>query len=245
MNGHTVIRKGAALSVLLLVGVVAGCVGDPVGPGSTVAELRPSLSVEGETDVGAFGASLIFGAATTQTSPWYVGWSRIDTDSLGNSVQLVGVRPSTAVPVRSTLTYMNGVLRERKALLWEPVVGGWELVRVNSTFFNADGSFYASLVKTPDELGMTSFLSSTCAVSFAFSASGCFSGTARSVFGFGILVATAPAAAAGAPSTLGGAAAAWLLGWGVWTADLIDTVEACSGSGGGGSAVQKPTKRLT
>lgn len=245
MNSNTVFGKGAALSVLLLLGVVAGCAGDPVGPQSAVAEVRPSLSVERETDVSAFKASLRLGSATTtQTSPWYVGWSNAGTDSLGNSVQNVGIRPATAVPVKSVLTYFNGVLRERKTLLWEPVMGGWELVRVSSTFYTATGGFYASMIKTPDELGMTSFLSNTCAASLVMRASGCFSGVLRTVAGFGLLIATAPAAAAGAPPTLGATAVGWLLGWGVWTADLIDTAEACS-SGGGGSATQKPTKRLT
>ncbi len=45
--------------------------------------------------------------------------------------------------------------------------------------------------------------------------------------------------------TLGFAAVAWGAGWGVWTADLIDTIEACSSGGGGGSAVKRPQKRYT
>lgn len=233
--------KNAGKALLALAAIV-GCAADPVAPNADQSELRQSLSILTDSGQSAFAASVVFGATTTRTSPWFVGWSQSGLDSLGNSVQHVGVRPSTAVPVKTILTYFNGALRERKTLLWEPAMGGWELVRVSSTFYGSDGSFYASMAKTPDELGMTSFLSNTCA-NF-MSATGCFSGVLQTVGGFAGLVLTAPAGAAGSVPTAGVAGALWISAWVVWTGVLIDTAEACS-SGGGGSATQKPKKRLT
>lgn len=51
---------------------------------------------------------------------------------------------------------------------------------------------------------------------------GCGTGVLRTTAGFVALVATAPTTVTGI------GAVAWLAGWGVWTADLIDTAKACS-----------------
>ncbi|MBC7841868.1 MAG: hypothetical protein H7099_06135 [Gemmatimonadaceae bacterium] len=245
MHGNTARRNVAAFGVLMVVALLSGCGSDPVSPPVDASDVPPGRLVQTDSAISAFGSTLVTSTFTNQTSPWYAGWSTLATDSVGNALQYVGVRPSTAVPVRTTMTYLNGVIRERRTLLWEPAVGGWELVRVTSTFYNANGSIYTTRIQTPDQLGLTSFLSSTCVSGLVNSMSGCFSGTVRSVAGFVGLVATAPAVAAAAPPTLGGTAVAWLAGWAVWTADLIDTVEACSASGSGGTATQKPKKRLT
>lgn len=239
-------RLRNALQFVVVATMLIGCAGDPIGPEATVSTtVLQNLQFDAGDGESAIDNILIGSFTSTQTSPWYVGWSSTDVDSLGNVVQFVGVRPSTAVPVKSMITYLNGSLRERRTLLWEPAVGGWELVRVASTFYNEDGSLYASSTMTPDELGLTSFLSSTCTASFTSSMTGCFSGTLQTVGGFVMIVAAAPFVPVASVPSAGLAAAGWVASWVVWTGVLIDTVEACSTSGAGGSATQRPTKRLT
>ena len=240
MKGTQLVSIGKAL---ICAALFVGCAGDPVGPQNTAAVATPELSVSG-AERSAFITGLSLSSTSTQTSPWYKGWTTVGSDSVGNNFQYVGVRPSTAVPVKATITYLNGVVRERRTHLWEPAMGGWELVRVTSTFYNPDGTIYATQIKTPDELGLTSFLSSTCVTSFVRSLGSCTSGVLQGVGGFVILVATAPVVAAGAPPTLGATAVAWLASWAVWTGVLIDAVESCSG-GGGSAANERPKKRLT
>ena len=235
-------RKLTSLAMMAVVAAsLSACSDALTDPTAPQAQETQSLATMRRDPSSPLEGILAAGYVSYQTSPWYAGWTNSVVDSAGNRVQIVGIRPSTAVPVRSVVTYLNGTVRERRTLFWEPALGGWELIRISSTMYTPTGAVFYTAQYTPDALGLTSFLSSECRTSAYGSMGGCFSGVLQTVGGFVTLAATAVPVAAAEVPTAGMAGVAWIGGWVAWTGLLIDTVESCSASGG--SANQKPTKR--
>ena len=165
-------------------------------------------------------------------SPYMVGFRRSAIMADGKQLEIVGVPAPDGAPLTEVRLTIGGELVANVRFAWSQSAGGWVLRNQVATLYRGGRAFsrvtvgFAPVAVTPTPVATritrVALRLAAAVILPDVAYAGCGTGILRSSAEFVALVASAPAVTTG----IGGVA--WIAGWGVFTADLIDTAAACS-----------------